>query len=551
MTQGDGLGRPSDITDSLKKKLKDAMVSAYMAKGCIEDGSFPGTFQGFEGDGDGGSVRFTYDIDFGGANGGAELYVWYPDGQWRRSNTLWDSDIHVSGDGTAIVSGGENSYQVSLFDPKAKWAEIESEISSWFDPWQSGPNPAAFRNQIDSLTTVANQLYAENGSAGGAPGPDLDLESAIDTVKGQVRFLRGASVLAFQNTYVDDIDTTIGGQQGLAAGLATALEAEAAAWSETYLALETLLGNGAYDFHQLAGSHPASGERVDAVLGAVTAVSSLLGGTVGKAYPPLGTTLGVLSGGIGVFRAFNRPVAAVEDVPIQLTGGTYSERKADLIEKIKEINAELKACEESVALGCDNLVAYANGNIDGYSLTRTTKGRTGYHDESGESGYYRPNGQHPTDTSLDQAVSEIQISHTILAQMVGACRYIGDHQIGAAQLLNGHDAQGDPVALVLDEWLRGSLPEVGTIGWASDGPYANVKALLTFAVDLLVDEGKNSRDVADALAATNKDFKDSDERQAWIYQQSRRQFDDKGPDEITLPHTGGQTVGLDRPAGVE
>lgn len=66
-----------------------------------------------------------------------------------------------------------------------------------------------------------------------------------------------------------------------------------------------------------------------------------------------------------------------------------------------------------------------------------------------------------------------------------------------------------------------------------------------------MDEGKNSRDVADALAATNKDFKDSDERQAWIYQQSRRQFDDKGPDEITLPHTGGQTVGLDRPAGVE
>ena len=549
MTQGDGLGRPTDITESLKKALKDAMVSAYMAKGCIEDGSFPGTFRGFEGDGDGGSVRFTYDIDFGGANGGAELYVWYPDGQWRRSNTFWDSDIDVS-DGTAVVSGGENSYQVSLFDPRSKWDEIESEISSWFDPWQSCPSPAAFRNQIDSLTAVANQLHAENGSAGSAPGPDLDLESAIDTVKGQVRYLRGGSVLAFQNTYADDIDTTIGGQQGLAAGLATALEAEAAAWSETYLALESLLANGAYDFHQLAGSHPASGEKVDAVLGTVTAVASLLGGTVGKAYPPLGTTLGVLSGGVGVFRAFNRPVAAVADVPIELTGASYNERTADLVEKIKEINAQLKACEESVALGCDNLVAYAQGNMDGYSLTRSTKGRTAHRDENGDTAYYRPNGQHPTDTSLAHAVSEIQISHTILAQMVGACQYIGDHQIGAAQLLSGNDAQGAPVALVADEWLRGSLPEVGTIGWASDGPFSMVKALLEFSVDLLVDEGRNSRNVADALAATNKDFRDEDERQAWIYRQSRKLFDAKGSDEITLPGTGGQTVGLDRPEGV-
>lgn len=550
MTQGDGLGRPTDITDGLKKALKDAMVSAYMAKGCIEDGSFPGTFRGFEGDGDGGSVRFTYDIDFGGANGGAELYVWYPDGQWRRSNTLWDSDIHVSGDGTAIVSGGENSYQVSLFDPKAKWAEIESEISSWFDPWQSGPNPAAFRNQIDSLTTVANQLYAENGSAGAAPGPDLDLESAIDTVKGQVRHLRGGSVIAFQNTYADDIDTTIGGQQGLAAGLATALEAEAAAWSETYLALKSLLRNGAYDFHQLANSRGASGDKVDAVLGTVTAVSSLLGGTVGKAYPPLGTTLGVLSGGIGVFRAFNRPVAAVADIPLELTADSYSGRKAELFDKVKEINAQLKTCEESVALGCDNLVAYANGNIDGYSLTRSTKARTEYRDENGNTDHHRPNGQHPTDTSLSEAVSEIQISHGILAQMVGACQYIGDHQIGAAQLLSGNDAQGDPVALVWDEWFRGSLPEVGTIGWASDGPFSTVRALLDFSVDLLVDEGKNSRNVADALAATNKDFKDEDERQAWIYRQSRKLFDAKGSDEIALPGTGGRTVGLDRPEGV-
>lgn len=81
---------------------------------------------------------------------------------------------------------------------------------SWIDPWvKDSPDPVEFTNQINSLATVARQLYVGNapapGSSGSAPtSADLDLWDALSELDISVDNTSVAIDL-FQRNYATDI----------------------------------------------------------------------------------------------------------------------------------------------------------------------------------------------------------------------------------------------------------------------------------------------------------------------------------------------------------
>ncbi|WP_148614778.1 hypothetical protein [Nocardioides rubriscoriae] len=466
---------PHDVlADGIGDTLVEAMIEAWMRKGAIESGACNLTWDGKDGD------DWVYRLPLSGT-GDPEI-VCDSGGSWRqRKRFYFDKDL---GPGEGLVDSGENSYAVRLFDAPATWAEIRAEAESWVYPWvHDSPDPHDFTDQINSVATVARQLYAGSSPTGGGVGApptsaDPDLWDALTEVAISADST-SLAVDAFQRTYATDIGKTIGGQYAMVYSAGLALTAEAAAWSASYKSLREFLKVAAADFNAFAGSGKGSGEDAAAVLGATSAVAGLLGATAGVAFPPFGLAMGLLSSSIGVYTVVNPASPAVADTSLLLEGDTYEAKWESFRSRIRDISADLRTAEEAVADACRAMVVDVNGFPDNYSLTRGGTQQGAGDDFEGMLG-----------TTID-------IQPAKLRMVAGACEAIGNHQIGLAGILGGSDAAGAPSSDAYGEWLRGSLPVGGTIGYPFAGGYWSYRALVDAIVDLLVEEGKNSRRVAD------------------------------------------------------
>jgi hypothetical protein len=124
--------RPSAIAE-LKADLIEAVTNAYMAKrapelsglrfdhGECKDGEF--RYKSPSADN---VLGFSLEPDTG-------YYCSYPGGVWRVDETLMPDGTKAPGDSTYGTG--------NLFDAGATFAMIESEVSSWIDPWADCHSP--------------------------------------------------------------------------------------------------------------------------------------------------------------------------------------------------------------------------------------------------------------------------------------------------------------------------------------------------------------------------------------------------------------------------
>ncbi|GAB2876349.1 hypothetical protein GCM10027026_29270 [Myroides odoratimimus subsp. xuanwuensis] len=476
------------LAGGLRDDLVDAIKYAFMAKGAIESGDLGGVAWRKK---DGGEWHYVVELN---AVNDADI-VCDSAGNWRHKKFL-AGDESLS-PGVNYVDANDNAYEVRVFDAKAKWQEIEDYVDSWIDPWVTGsPDPAAFTNQINSLATVARQLYVGNapalGSSGSAPSSaDLDLWDALSELDISVDNT-SVAVDLFQRTYATDIWKTIGGQQSLVYAAGLAMTAEADAWNQTYKSLRDFLLAATADFASFAGSGEGRGAGVDAVLGATSAVAGLLGATAGRAFPPFGIAMGLVTSTVAVGRLFNEVVPFARDESLLLEGNTYAAKWDSFKEQVKKIEADLAAAERAIDGSCDAMLKDLRSFPDNYSLTQNRK---------------KQGDREDFERMLQ---SRIELLPSKLRNAAAACELIARHQAGLARILGGADAAGNPSTDVANEWTRNTLPEVGIIGSTYSGPYLAYRRLVDAAVDLLIDESKESHRVAEWLIELVIDFKDTD-----------------------------------------
>ena len=373
--------RPSAIT-GLKADLIEAVTNAYMAKrvpeltglkydhGECKDGEFR-----YKSPSPDNVFGFSLERDVG-------YYCSYPGGVWRE-DVLFAPDSEKSSDDSTYGTG-------SLFDAKGTYAMIESEVSSWIDPWADCHSPNEFANQINSIANVASQLYVGNeivlggqdvspvgGDASSGASAVSDVRSAIDEVKLGTDDMRGPAIDAFQRTYVLDIERTLGGQRGLATAAGLAVTAEATAWNQTYISLRDFIKKAIHDFNDFAGAHGASGENIEATLGAVAAVAGLAAATGGVAFPPFGVVMGVV-GGVATVGGLMFPATdPVNPAPLALGGGDYMAYWTAFKDGIKAINTDLETAENAITKGCHRMLADYHAYPDNYSIAQGQLGTAG------------------------------------------------------------------------------------------------------------------------------------------------------------------------------
>lgn len=494
----DQVVRPQDVlAGGLRDDLVDAMKYAYMRKGAFDGGEMRGV-EWRDGENSVGGSSWKYRIDLGILVNDPEITC-DSSGSWRHEQFIGGDD--ALSPGSNFIDANDNSYEVVLPDVSAKFAEIEQFVDDWVQPWVDGsPDPTAFTNQINSIATVAKQLFVgagpSEGSGGSAPtSADLDLWDAMTEVDISVDNT-SLAVDKFQRHYSSDIWKTIGGQQCLVYGAGLAVAAEASAWNEAYKTLRSFLEVARSDFLSYAGSSEGGGEGLDAALGATSTVVGVLGAGVGVALPPFGAAMGLVAGFASVAQLMTPSTPAVPDESVALKGGDFEAKLDSFKEQVKAINEDLAEAEEIVGQGCRNLIRDLRQKPDNYSLTRN------------------PRKQGDNEDFDELLTGTIDVIPAKLRSAAGACELIARHQRGLAGILSGNDAQGNPSATVGNEYTRNSLPETGVIGSGSTGPLADITHLVGEAVDLLLDEGKESHRVAEWLIGLAQDFQDTDAGEA-------------------------------------
>lgn len=476
----DDVVRPQDVLEGgLRDKLKDAVISAYMATSVIGEASGHSIkrFVQLQKDGDG--LRFDYEASILGEN--YPVYCKYPSGDWKL-------DVKLLGLNVLPDPGGYPGF--TSIDATGRWEDLKADVDAWLDPWVNDcPNPNSFKNQIYSMARIASQLNI-GGSAGnvGPPGGDTDLREAVKGI-GNRAYGKGDAMVAFRDAYSSDLWTTINNQCGMTAAAGLALTAEGAAWSESYKTLRNLVGVAINDFNSLADADGST--DFDPILGATSAVAGLLGATVGAVYPGFGAAMGGLSAVIGAYTVMTPSIPAIDVSALQLSGGDYPAMWESFCTQVRAISTDLANAEQAVARGCRAVVADTNQNPESYSLTKNTKKGTQYDDF----------GAIRTD--------EIDIKCTQLKEMSGMAELIGDQQIELAGFVLGDDARGNPSATVQNEWYRGVLPDGTRIGLETGyghGPCDAYTDLIAALAILLKTEGNNSHRMAEALMRTALDF---------------------------------------------
>ncbi len=486
--------RPQDVlAGGLRDDLIDAMKYAYMRKGAFDSGEMAG-IEWRDGENSVGGSSWKYRIDLGPIVNDPHITC-NSSGDWRHEQFIGGDDSLSPG--TNYVDANGNAYAVQLPDVAAKFAEIEQFVDDWVEPWVDGcPNPNAFTNQINSIATVAKQLYVGTapgeGSGGAAPiSADLDLWDAMTEI-GISADHTSLAVDLFQRNYATDIWKTVGGQQCLVYAGGLAVAAEASAWNEAYRTLREFLQVARSDFLSYAGSSEGAGEGLSATLGATSTVVGVLGAGVGVALPPFGAAMGIVAGFASVAQLMTEVTPHIEDQSVTLKGGDFEAKLESFKEQVKQIEKDLSTAEQTVARGCRRMLRDLRQKPDNYSLTRNPKKQ----------------GDGENFNQMFQGV--IDISPKKLRMTAAACELIADHQRGLAGILSGTDGAGNPSSTVSNEYYRNSLPGVGTIGSGSVGPLNDIQALIDEAVELLIEESKESHRVAEWLIGLALDFQNTD-----------------------------------------
>lgn len=482
------------LAGDLREKLVDAMFDAYMAKGAVESGAISAEGSSMKFTGQHGST-YRYEVEWSWT-WNPEIECRMPSGEWVWTRPGFDKE-NLQDDPEV-----EHNTKVTLFDAPAVRGDIQTLVDAWLDPWvEDSPSPNEYTNQITSLARIAQQLYVGSTPVTGeGVAPPVTADSDLWNAMSQFAISADSQSIAidlFQQSYATDIWKTVGGQQALAYFAGTALTAEAAAWNASYVALRDLVKAAVADFESFAASHDASGADAG-VLTAVSTVAGLLGATGGVVFPPFGVAMGVVSSGIGFYQLVAPGTPAVQDRSLRLDGSTFEDKVTSFTDAITAIDTEHKNAEQEIAQSCVHVVGQVEANPDNFSLSR---------------GWRRSpatNRQGPGDDVDRLLHADIDLVPAKMKKVAGACEAVSDHLRGVASVLGGNDHAGNPSAVVADEWSRGSLPGVGTIGIGYDGPLPEFRALIDLLTDLLIEDGKTSHQVAEWLGETILDMENVD-----------------------------------------
>lgn len=511
----------------LRTELHEAVINAYMMKYGAGVGGLRGNPEKSTLIGSGDDAEFVFDYVRGGGRPDRNFGVKYPSGAWREV-FLWapDDDSVSHGDSFDDWGGAE----VTLFDATGKWEEIRQIVDSWLDPWvQRSPNPNDFKPAIDELAYIANQLYVGDARAG-TPGAEDDPSSNASS-SGPVDFrtaleetgVKNTGIsetsYAFNSTYGEDIWHTVAGQQSMATALGLAVTAEAMAWNQTYKDLQQFIGVAIHDFNSYAASTSGSGQGTAVALSAVATVSGLAGGTVGVAFPPFGIAMAGVSASAALLGLMFPATAAAKDESVVLEGGDYMAYWGSFKQQLITISDNQATAEINITTGLYNVLEDERNTPDNYSLTR--KGQVGnriYGDQA------------PNDNWGKMMKTDIDVIPIKLKRVSGACEMIGDHQVKLADIL-------EPSILRSWIWYRPELPEAGRIGINHHyGPEPTVELALTRTADLLRQEGRTSRRVAEQVMAWALDFEAVDDQNRQVLNGFVNRWADHWDDgeEITL-----------------
>jgi hypothetical protein len=503
--------RPSVVT-GLKADLVEAVTNAYMAKrvpeltglkfdhGGCQDGEFryksPSADNVF---------GFSLESDVG-------YYCSYPGGVWREDETF-APDSEKSSDDSTYGTG-------DLFDAKGTYAMIESEVSSWIDPWGDCHSPNEFANQINSIANVAAQLYVGNeivfggqdvspvDSDGSVSSAVSDVRSAIDEVKVNTDDMRGLAIDAFQRTYVLDIERTLGGQRGLATAAGLAVTAEATAWNETYLSLRDFIEKAIHDFNDYAGTHGGV-ERPPRRRWAPCRRSPVWP-VPRRAWPSRPSAWRWVWSGESPPSAprcsLPPPPSAPRRWPSAVTTTWATGRRSRT------------ASRRSTPTSRPPRTPSPRGAVECSPTTTPTPTTTiARGSRSGQQG--------PEDDAAPFLQSQVDFNHTKMRFIAGAVESIGDHQRGLAGRLGGVDGAGNPSSLVQSEWGRASLPEVGVMGNGPSGPYDAFAQVVDQLTDLLLIEARTAHRLAEHCIAVSRDFRATDDQREAELDSIAGQFD--------------------------
>lgn len=496
---------PYDL-EPLKEPLIESVINAYMAKNVKGTGGL----EFDEGSCKKGEFRFRADAG-GLLDGDTKIYCSYPDGQWREDET-WARDSKL---------GPEDSpmFGVSLFDAKAKFAEIREAVSAWVDPWIGCQSPNVFNNQIASMARIIDLLYVQDevrvngnpvetgGSQGSASAPASSVRACIADMSSQLSSLNGLAIDALEQAYVNDVGLTISGQRALAAVAGLAIAGEAEAWNQAYANLKEFFAKATADFNGFAGTSDGSGKGGETALTIVSTVAGAASACT-FAFPPAATTLGVVSGLAAVGAAFWPSEEATDFDTLVLKGESFDAMWESFKTSVRAVDEELSAAERALATMCRNAKSDLWSHPDSYSIT--AKGGAGKKAQ--------PNDDlnRFLDTDQGSAARElywgdrISIVHAKLKKVAGMIEHVGDHQRSVAGKLGGTDAAGNPSAQVANEWTRESL-HGGPIGWGSTGHLAEFSSLVDTLVDLLIDESKTAHRVAQHCLDVSTEFRLTDD----------------------------------------
>ncbi|MDN5745642.1 MAG: hypothetical protein L0H31_11035 [Nocardioidaceae bacterium] len=519
--------KPSDLAP-LKKPLIEAVTNAYFRKAMIfaegdsaGDGSVVPMLESRSGSCSGGRFDFRFSLynpDNPMATTGHNIYVSYPDGQWREDVSMWfDHDT----DGP--------------FDAKAKYAEIDEMVSTWIDPFINGHSPNEYTNQIASIATIVDQLYVQDEvRIGGNPVtpeqgegktsvPVSDVQSCIADIKTEIGDLSGLAIDALEKSYTNDVGLTVSGQRAMAIVAGLALTGEAAACNKVYSDLDLFFANATTDFNSFAESHGASGEGTRQTLSVISGVSTVATGAT-AAFPPAAATFGVIAGVAGVGAALWPSDEAIEPTEIVLKGGSFDEYFTSFTDSVRSVDVELTNAEQCLGTMCNRMLEEVANFPDAFSIGARRADKTGQQEADHQDMQRFLNANQSSPSSELYAGTEINIAHSKLKNVAGMIESIGDHQHTVAGKLGGSGSDGAPSALVQSEWSRETLNGV-ILGAGYHGHYENYEALVDGLIDLLIQESGTAHRVAEHAYDISTDFALTDQQRETQLDKITQQFD--------------------------
>ncbi|GAB2757118.1 hypothetical protein GCM10027020_06690 [Nocardioides salsibiostraticola] len=303
-----------------------------------------------------------------------ELLGWYP------TANGWVSGFAVSPmttyelDATGLYLYDVNNderFNVGEFagvqtDFRALWRSWYEQMNDAFRPWLGLPDPADFDSQVNVLQEAAGRLNVATIATSTGAGTDAeiqtgngDLDSALQSVVGEVVAMNGVTMDLFAANYSNRLPGVVRGQLAMVGLLGTCLTGERNLWKEARLDVAAIADDVLRVLQ--AKSSGGSGEALK-IIGAVLAGASL--------FVTAGTSAAVLGGVrtvLGILGAF-APDEAASGAAQQTYGGdspgaVFDKLRENLAAFDQALYDEEEIIQQSLNSGLDEVRSNA-GSFD-------------------------------------------------------------------------------------------------------------------------------------------------------------------------------------------